>query len=477
MFTLFFLLLKNKNTFIGYWDDTSNLTNVSQNDQSMHQFQINYEILENKTNIVPLKSAVFMLNGSVQVFRPKYSTFYGFYNKSNSICFLVYVPSTHKPLEIAKSIISAVELHHGNYSHISLHNLFVKMMKDFNDIPVSILFKEKKGSNKTRSFFLNSTAIGSGIINTRPFYFVANRFDILSYQDELRVFAVFYGIAILLYFFINMKEDNMMTNSDYIQVYHWSVAMSNAFDYTIFLTATKLWHHLENGRMSYLITDGLMLYTFFMFMMPRLTRSMKARAANETAPVYSTEFTTYFYMLHLFLYSYQLFSTFGSSQLPWSLIMSSFWVPQILYSALKGRRNTVHLSYAFSISLFKILIFAYLLLYPKAIINSYSPVTFYVVSAWISLQLFVIYLQSKLGCDFFLPSHMKKVPFDYYAHHVEVGSECPICMCDIQEGELAVTTPCGHVFHDACLRRWGEEQMVCPVCRANLPEFSQPVNL
>ena len=30
-------------------------------------------------------------------------------------------------------------------------------------------------------------------------------------------------------------------------------------------------------------------------------------------------------------------------------------------------------------------------------------------------------------------------------------------------------TPCDHLFHEACLQRWMEHKLECPVCRATLP--------
>ncbi|CAH2062425.1 unnamed protein product, partial [Iphiclides podalirius] len=38
---------------------------------------------------------------------------------------------------------------------------------------------------------------------------------------------------------------------------------------------------------------------------------------------------------------------------------------------------------------------------------------------------------------------------------------CSVCLEDI----LLVTLPCGHRFHDKCVRRWVQDRQNCPNCR------------
>jgi len=44
---------------------------------------------------------------------------------------------------------------------------------------------------------------------------------------------------------------------------------------------------------------------------------------------------------------------------------------------------------------------------------------------------------------------------------------CSICLENVQEDRQ--TLPCGHEFHEDCLREWLALQDTCPVCRATLP--------
>jgi hypothetical protein len=48
--------------------------------------------------------------------------------------------------------------------------------------------------------------------------------------------------------------------------------------------------------------------------------------------------------------------------------------------------------------------------------------------------------------------------------------ECVICLDKMQIGDDAMRMPCGHCFHDGCVRTWlADNSNQCPVCRYELP--------
>merc|ERR1719188_87701 len=49
------------------------------------------------------------------------------------------------------------------------------------------------------------------------------------------------------------------------------------------------------------------------------------------------------------------------------------------------------------------------------------------------------------------------------------GSECSICLGDLEVGEPALRIPCGHLFHEECVKDWLKKSNECPVCRFELP--------
>lgn len=49
------------------------------------------------------------------------------------------------------------------------------------------------------------------------------------------------------------------------------------------------------------------------------------------------------------------------------------------------------------------------------------------------------------------------------------ASECPICIQPITDelSDQVVTTPCGHLFHTACIDEWKKVSSTCPLCRSD----------
>ncbi|BHF59964.1 hypothetical protein SprV_0100292500 [Sparganum proliferum] len=48
------------------------------------------------------------------------------------------------------------------------------------------------------------------------------------------------------------------------------------------------------------------------------------------------------------------------------------------------------------------------------------------------------------------------------------SESCPICFDDYAAGNVVITLPCEHFFHDSCITRWLKEHGTCPICRKNL---------
>ncbi|GJP48062.1 hypothetical protein CLOM_g7335, partial [Closterium sp. NIES-68] len=48
-------------------------------------------------------------------------------------------------------------------------------------------------------------------------------------------------------------------------------------------------------------------------------------------------------------------------------------------------------------------------------------------------------------------------------------TECTVCLCDFNEGELVRSLPpCAHRFHVSCIDHWLAARTTCPVCRIDL---------
>lgn len=47
--------------------------------------------------------------------------------------------------------------------------------------------------------------------------------------------------------------------------------------------------------------------------------------------------------------------------------------------------------------------------------------------------------------------------------------ECSICVDKLFVGDPALRIPCGHLFHEDCIRKWLRSSNKCPICRYELP--------
>jgi len=67
-------------------------------------------------------------------------------------------------------------------------------------------------------------------------------------------------------------------------------------------------------------------------------------------------------------------------------------------------------------------------------------------------------------------------PKDELEKHAQDGGDdaCAICW---DKMETARRLPCGHYFHNSCLRSWLEQDISCPTCRTSLQESNRNVDL
>ena len=114
----------------------------------------------------------------------------------------------------------------------------------------------------------------------------------------------------------------------------------------------------------------------------------------------------------------------------------------------------------------------------------------------------ISWLQSKLGPRFFIPRKCIPGLFEYKVKIEKLTAEektkgCPICLFELSESPLAdpdentesvsqgntnsaplikkvkhvYKTPCGHIFHESCLKNWINLKPECPSCRGALPDY------
>jgi hypothetical protein len=124
-----------------------------------------------------------------------------------------------------------------------------------------------------------------------------------------------------------------------------------------------------------------------------------------------------------------------------------------------------------------------------------TPVKYFpmVIIGELFFGLVILFLQKCFGACFFLPKCMIPNYFNYFkkfsSHPVEEGDTCPICFSELTKNpddeveedvesdpkkrpllpKKYMQTPCGHRFHEDCLKNWMEQKLVCPCCRSGIP--------
>jgi len=56
--------------------------------------------------------------------------------------------------------------------------------------------------------------------------------------------------------------------------------------------------------------------------------------------------------------------------------------------------------------------------------------------------------------------------------HRDDQNECSICLQNISKRSEKVLG-CGHSFHTKCIKRWCERTPCCPICRADILEYTK----
>jgi E3 ubiquitin-protein ligase EL5 len=58
----------------------------------------------------------------------------------------------------------------------------------------------------------------------------------------------------------------------------------------------------------------------------------------------------------------------------------------------------------------------------------------------------------------------------------DVGVECAVCLCELEDGEEARFLPrCGHGFHAQCVDMWLASHTTCPLCRVTVGKPEKPL--
>jgi len=158
-------------------------------------------------------------------------------------------------------------------------------------------------------------------------------------------------------------------------------------------------------------------------------------------------------------------------------------VPQIIENFKKNRSYRFNFIHIGLIVAPKLIMIAYVKLYPRNIFRI-APEPRFVIkyAALILIQVLILMVQTKLprlGFSLKRPRHGSKVLCD--------DDICPICMGHLASSNMEISptfprrptieTTCTHSFHVPCLRQWASTKTECPLCRNNIEDILDELGL
>lgn len=66
---------------------------------------------------------------------------------------------------------------------------------------------------------------------------------------------------------------------------------------------------------------------------------------------------------------------------------------------------------------------------------------------------------------------LSSLPTHRWSSRSEEDVSCIICQCCFNAGEVALTLPCAHVFHEDCVTGWVRENNSCPLCKLAIADI------
>lgn len=332
-------------------------------------------------------------------------------------------------------------------------------------------FNVTKLTNSTSTFYSISRAVGYIYVNNETDYnFTSYQFDELLYISEGKIFGLSSSFSIVLLFIAFqyfVRKFNSAARLNLLSVHTFTMHVSFDFNFGVFLfDLSDTNFHLTN------LFNLLFVFVMFIYSIEIIQLSNIWRASLgdlEDLNIWNNYFVFFIEIAVIVsIYSTALHCAFSFPYVCTSF-MFSYLLPQIYHSMIQIGRKANDTLFNILVAVARLVPIFYFTCHRSNLMDSYSPSVAVFATCYIFLQILIVFLQNKFGGCFFLPKRFRPVPFNYSNGVVNQGTECPICMCQIEQDEETMVTPCNHAFHRECLQRWMEEQLACPVCRAQLP--------
>ena len=406
----------------------------------------------------------------------------GFSDPVNSSFFFFQFPSYEQHrnrTEVIESSLTNIFVANNVTEFDDLPKLTELVHSYFNDTRILTMNFSFTETNESLEIFMIPCFLkGSLMFNNDIIDISGYLFDIDKYIAEGKIFGVLSAVFALfsIYAWMSMFPINSKTMLSQLSLQTYLLHMSFEFSYSLYLLGLCLQYAKLRSLFLLLFFIYLGLYmTFQMSLISKIWRSDFDMGEIDQRQLRSL-FLTLFSQVSFFLFS-SLFARIYLFEYPLIpiIILFSPYLPQIIKSAKENTKKNHDTFFIVLTTLNRLCILWYSFVYPASITMVHSLSYACGGTIYLLIQTIIVLLQNKFGGAFFLPKKFRARGYNYSAVPVPPGTECSICMTLIEEGDETMSTPCHHGFHKECLSRWMQEQMICPICRARLPDSDESI--
>ena len=468
-------------TFKGNLSYGSGFFSTSNNQNNDISFQINYN-----NSLCPTCSQLILNSKEDTNYRQVY--YIGkFTSNFSSFFYIGYVGDIKDAENIIKVINDSLVLLNKTEpdDHYALRKMISQTQKQNLRVIYKIIsFNISEGKQNFSMFYSNTMAKGEIFINTRlerkqdPLMdfviyknFTAFQFDEYKFIFSGKMLGILASIGVYISYLAWVKlEEYFDTNSKLMQLSVHSFILHVVFDFSYGVLLFNLADINSHLTLLFTMIFGLIMILYFFFETRLLSEIWRASIGDIDIEMQQPVFLDFFLEITIAIFVYNgTMSYIFKKPFICVTLLYSFFIPQIIHSAKTFSRKSHDTFFNLTISLARLLPLYYFSLYKPNIMESYSPSVAIYGTLYVGIQNLIILLQNRFGGGFFVPKPFHPIPFDYQAGQVEPGTECLICLSQIEPNEETMVTPCHHCFHKDCLERWMDVQLICPVCRATLP--------
>ena len=356
----------------------------------------------------------------------------------------------------------------GSQTAAQVHDILLSEYGSDGDGLTTIRIQIAEKSENKKTFYLPIGMEGKMSFKDFSIHLSADMLNYKMYIIETKVYGLIVSIYIILVFYAWRSISYNISSRNLKKLSFLSYMMYMCFDFNY--GYLLLYYSLDYADSTLLFGLLSLVFSlqFYCVQAFRVFQIWVSSGRINGLTNYVSVLKFFLEMLYLILlYLLSVCYIFEFPYLPILAILSAP-LPQIFKSAYNDYINGPDNIFIILISLSRILLFGFHYIYPKAPKGLFEPKAFFLVFFYQSFLCIISLLQNRFGGRFFFPRFARPQKYKYDLSIVSPDTECPICMSNIEDNVMI--TPCGHYFHKACLEQWMNEQMVCPVCRQELPE-------